>query len=107
MNPRRRTTQRYFKSGVLLPTNLSVSKYGAFAEVSGGVKRKQLFERVNDELAPAQDAYERLMAAPAELEEILKAVQSACAQVWPCWRACATRWGCGAIDNETTDNNHR
>jgi tryptophanyl-tRNA synthetase len=46
----------------------------AFAEGIGwGEAKKQLFERVNDELAPAREAYERLMAAPAELEEILKA----------------------------------
>ena len=46
----------------------------AFAEGIGwGEAKKQLFERVNDELAPSREAYERLMAAPAELEEILKA----------------------------------
>ena len=46
----------------------------AFAEGIGwGEAKKQLFERVNDELAPAREAYERLMAAPAGLEEILKA----------------------------------
>ena len=45
----------------------------AFAEGIGwGEAKKQLFERVNDELAPAREAYERLMAAPAELEEILR-----------------------------------
>ncbi len=46
----------------------------AFAEGIGwGEAKKQLFERVNDELAPARVAYERLMATPAELEGILKA----------------------------------
>ena len=46
----------------------------AFAEGIGwGEAKKQLFERVNDELAPAREAYDRLMAAPEELEEILKA----------------------------------
>ena len=45
----------------------------AFAEGIGwGEAKKQLFERVNDELAPARETYERLMGAPAELEHILK-----------------------------------
>jgi len=41
--------------------------------IGWGEAKKQLFERVNDELAPAREAYDRLMAAPEELEEILKA----------------------------------
>ena len=46
----------------------------AFAEGIGwGEAKKQLFERVNDELATAREAYDRLMAAPEELEEILRA----------------------------------
>ena len=45
----------------------------AFAEGIGwGEAKKQLFERVNDELAPAREEYGRLMADPAELEAILQ-----------------------------------
>ena len=45
----------------------------AFAEgIAWGEAKKQLFERVNDELAPARSAYERLMATPSEVEEILQ-----------------------------------
>ena len=45
----------------------------AFAEGIGwGEAKKQLFERVNDELAPARGEYDRLMADPAELEGILQ-----------------------------------
>ena len=45
----------------------------AFAEGIGwGEAKKQLFERVNDELAPARGEYDRLMADPAELEAILQ-----------------------------------
>ena len=44
----------------------------AFAEGIGwGEAKKQLFERVNDELAPARGEHDRLMADPAELEGIL------------------------------------
>jgi len=45
----------------------------AFAEgIAWGEAKKQLFERVNDELAPARSSYERLMATPSEVEEILR-----------------------------------
>ncbi len=45
----------------------------AFADgIAWGEAKKQLFERVNDELAPARASYERLMAAPSEVEEILR-----------------------------------
>lgn len=44
----------------------------AFADgVAWGEAKKQLFERVNDELAPARDIYDRLMANPEEVEAIL------------------------------------
>ena len=36
-----------------------------------GEAKKRLFERVNDELAPARDEYDRLMANPKEVEAIL------------------------------------
>ena len=41
------------------------------AEEAGEAK-KQLFERVNDELAPAREIYDRLMANPEEVEAILR-----------------------------------
>lgn len=45
----------------------------AFAEgIAWGEAKKQLFERVNDELAPARSSYEHLMATPSEVEEILQ-----------------------------------
>lgn len=45
----------------------------AFAEGIGwGEAKKQLFERVHDELAPARGEYNRLMADPTELERILQ-----------------------------------
>jgi tryptophanyl-tRNA synthetase len=45
----------------------------AFADgIAWGEVKKQLFERVNDELAPARASYERLMAAPSEVEAILQ-----------------------------------
>jgi tryptophanyl-tRNA synthetase len=45
----------------------------AFADgIAWGEAKKQLFERVNDELAPARASYERLMASPSEVEEILQ-----------------------------------
>jgi len=45
----------------------------AFAEgIAWGEAKKQLSERVNDELAPARSSYERLMATPSEVEEILQ-----------------------------------
>jgi len=45
----------------------------AFADgIAWGEAKKQLFERVNDELAPARDIYDRLMANPEEVEVILK-----------------------------------
>ena len=45
----------------------------AFADgIAWGEAKKQLFERVNDELAPARASYERLMATPSEVEEILQ-----------------------------------
>jgi tryptophanyl-tRNA synthetase len=46
----------------------------AFADgIAWGEAKKQLFERVNDELSPARAQYERLMAAPEEVEAILQA----------------------------------
>ena len=45
----------------------------AFADgIAWGEAKKQLFERVNDELAPARDVYDLLMANPEEVEVILK-----------------------------------
>ena len=45
----------------------------AFADgIAWGEAKKQLFERVNDELAPARELYDRLMADPEEVEAILK-----------------------------------
>ena len=45
----------------------------AFADgIAWGEAKKQLFERVNDELAPAREIYDRLMANPQEVEAILK-----------------------------------
>ena len=45
----------------------------AFADgIARGEAKKQLFERVNDELAPAREIYDRLMANPEEVESILK-----------------------------------
>ena len=45
----------------------------AFANgIAWGEAKKQLFERVNDELAPARDIYDRLMANPEEVEAILQ-----------------------------------
>ena len=45
----------------------------AFADgIAWGEAKKQLFERVNDELAPARASYERLMAAPSDLEAVLQ-----------------------------------
>ena len=45
----------------------------AFADgIAWGEAKKQLFERINDELAPAREIYERLMANPAEVEGILQ-----------------------------------
>jgi len=41
--------------------------------IAWGEAKKQLFERVNDELSPARAQYERLMAAPEEVEAILQA----------------------------------
>ena len=46
----------------------------AFAGGIGwGEAKRQLFERVNDELLPAREHYERLMADPGQLESILQA----------------------------------
>ena len=46
----------------------------AFANGIGwGEAKKQLFERVNDELSPAREAYQRLMATPEEIEAVLQA----------------------------------
>ena len=46
----------------------------AFADgIAWGEAKKQLFERVNDELAPARGEYDRLMADPAEVESSLQA----------------------------------
>lgn len=45
----------------------------AFADgIAWGEAKKQLFERINDELAPAREIYVRLMANPAEVEGILQ-----------------------------------
>ena len=45
----------------------------AFADgIAWGEAKKQLCERVNDELAPARDRYEQLMANPAEVETVLQ-----------------------------------
>ena len=45
----------------------------AFADgIAWGEAKKQLFERVNDELAPAREIYDRLMANPEEVEAILR-----------------------------------
>ena len=44
----------------------------AFADgIAWGEAKKQLFERVNDELAPARERYEHLMAHPGDVEAIL------------------------------------
>ena len=46
----------------------------AFADGIGwGEAKRQLFERVNDELSPAREKYEQLMADPGQLESILQA----------------------------------
>ena len=45
----------------------------AFADgIAWGEAKKQLFDRVNDELAPAREIYDRLMANPEEVESTLK-----------------------------------
>ena len=45
----------------------------AFADgIAWGTAKKQLFERVNDELAPAREIYDRLMSNTEEVEAILK-----------------------------------
>ena len=45
----------------------------AFADgIAWGEAKKQLFDRVNDELAPAREIYDRLMANPEEVEFTLK-----------------------------------
>ena len=41
--------------------------------IAWGEAKKQLFERVNDELAPARERYNQLMDNPAEVEAILQA----------------------------------
>ncbi len=41
--------------------------------IAWGEAKKQLFERVNDELSPARAEYDRLMANPAEVEAVLLA----------------------------------
>ena len=40
--------------------------------IAWGEAKKQLFERVNDELAPARESYDRLMVNPEEVEAILR-----------------------------------
>jgi tryptophanyl-tRNA synthetase len=42
------------------------------AGLAWGEAKKRLFERVNDEIAPARDEYDRLMANPGEVETILR-----------------------------------
>jgi tryptophanyl-tRNA synthetase len=45
----------------------------AFANgIAWGEAKKQLYERVNDELAPARAHYEALMANPGEVEAALQ-----------------------------------
>ena len=45
----------------------------AFADgIAWGEAKKQLFDRVNDELAPAREIYDRLMVNPEEVEAILR-----------------------------------
>ena len=45
----------------------------AFADgIAWGEAKKQLFDRVNDELAPAREIYDRLMENPEEVEAMLK-----------------------------------
>ena len=45
----------------------------AFADgIAWGEAKKLLFERVNDELAPAREIYDRLMENSEEVEAILK-----------------------------------
>ena len=43
------------------------------AGLSWGEAKKRLFERINDEIAPSRDEYDRLMANPYEVEAILRA----------------------------------
>ena len=43
------------------------------AGIGWGEMKQVLFERINAELAPARAEYERLMAAPGEVERLLKA----------------------------------
>jgi len=40
--------------------------------IAWGEAKKQLFERVNDELAPARQRYDQLIAEPADIEAILQ-----------------------------------
>ena len=40
--------------------------------IAWGEAKKQLFERVNDELAPARQRYDQLIAEPADIETILQ-----------------------------------
>ena len=50
------------------------SMHQAFLDgIAWGEAKKQLFERVNDEIAPAREEYERLMANPQEIEAVLLA----------------------------------
>jgi tryptophanyl-tRNA synthetase len=43
------------------------------AGLAWGEAKKRLFERINDEIAPARDEYTRLMANPQEVEAVLRA----------------------------------
>ena len=43
------------------------------AGLAWGEAKKRLFERINDEIAPARDEYYRLMANPQEVEAVLRA----------------------------------
>ena len=43
------------------------------AGLAWGEAKKRLFERINDEIAPARDEYDRLMGNPQEVEAILRA----------------------------------
>ena len=43
------------------------------AGLAWGEAKKRLFERINDEIAPARDEYDRLMANPQAVEAVLRA----------------------------------
>ena len=43
------------------------------AGLAWGEAKKRLFDRINDEIAPAREEYDRLMANPQEVEAVLRA----------------------------------